>query len=68
MTFSLAPEACRNSTYDNQCTVSNAVDSQLYYKQAVMWINRMRFDQLEYSKDSPVIKESLMKWFDIPNL
>lgn len=33
-----------------------------------MWTNRMRFDQLEYSKNSPVVKESTFKIFDVPNL
>jgi hypothetical protein len=33
-----------------------------------MWTNRMRFDQLEYFKETPVYKESTMKFFDIPNL
>ncbi len=28
----------------------------------------MRFDQLEYFKDSPVVKESQFRIFDLPNL
>ena len=28
----------------------------------------MRFDQLEYSKPSPIFKESTIKFFDLPNL
>ena len=68
MTFSLPSEACRNSTYDNQCIITNQVDSRLANKKIAMWMNRMRFDQLEYSKDSPLVKESQMKWFDFPNL
>ena len=33
-----------------------------------MMTNRMRFDQLEYSKDSPVVKESSIKYFNVPTL
>ena len=33
-----------------------------------MWMNRMRFDQLEYSKETPVVQESRIEWFHVPSL
>ena len=33
-----------------------------------MMTNSMRFDQLQYAKETPVVKESRIKFFDIPNL
>ncbi len=33
-----------------------------------MLTNRMRFDQLEFFKDSPVVKESTLKYYDVPTL
>ena len=48
VTFSVPSEACRNSTYDNQCIVTKQVDSSLSRIKIGMWTNRMRFDQLEY--------------------
>ena len=66
--FSLQPSTCRNSTYDKECITDNEIDNKLFERQIGMWVNRMRFDQLEYSKDSPVYKESKIEFFHVPSL
>ena len=47
--------------------MTGELDSRLFNLSIVMWTNRMRFDQLEYFKDSPIIKESEIRIFDLPN-
>ena len=32
----------------------------------LLWSNRKRFDQLDYSSNSPVVKESFIQWFPVP--
>ena len=32
----------------------------------MVWSNRKRFNQLDYSSDSPVVKESFIQWLPLP--
>ena len=66
--FSLPKGVCRDDPYDNQCIVSKEVETALHHKKISLWTNRMRFDQLLYTRESPVIKESHMLFYDVPNL
>ena len=55
-----AEEYCRNDPEDSACVTSKENEELLKDAYIMLWSNRKRFDQLEYTNDSPVVKESFI--------
>ena len=65
ITLSIKDEFCRNEPDDIECIASKEHESLLHESYVTLFANRKRFDQLNYSSDSPVIRESFMQWIPI---
>ena len=58
ISLNIPDKHCRNDPYDSECVTTPAYEEEMSYKMFVTYTNVMRFDQLNYFGESPVIKES----------
>ena len=70
LTFSvLIPEhQCRYDPLDYQCSGSYEYEDSMRNKNILMLSNRKRFNNQDYSSDSPIVRESQIRWINFPLL